>query len=318
MLYTLSPSGPYVAGRTHVITATPTSGPTPPCTLRFTVQPCTITCKEVVKALDKEITGCNGVNVDASELWEGPSSVDVPITASQTYGPGKYLVDIKPNSPSTVTPCIASVTVLPCKPACVTGTTVAVPLDTCEISDAPAGLLDPSTVSSLVPGSPTTSPVPPFRVGPRSAVVTLTYPGGVIATSDKCAFTVRDTQRPQVAATPRCIQPKNGVNSFGAPSYCFSSVQLANGTDNCRTVRYTVGSCRNLRPLLTIGKPNPCFFGPTLACIDIGKSFPAPAHITKPRTMQLIRTASDSSSNTVSVTSYIDIYFQPKDGCVLV
>jgi hypothetical protein len=147
-------------------------------------------------------------------------------------------------------------------------------------------------------------------------VLTLTYPGGVTATSDKCPFVVTDTQRPQVAAKPVCIQPKNG-NSFGAPSYCFGSAQLASGTDNCNTPRYTVGSCRNLRPLLLIGAPSPCFFGATLACIDIKKA-PAPPDLSKPRTLQVILTASDSSSNKVSVTTYIDIYYQPKEGCVMV
>jgi hypothetical protein len=375
--YTLTPSGPYLAGRTHVLTAVPTSGSTSPCSLTLTVQPCKIKCKDVVKTLDKGATqGCNGVEVAANELWDGPASVTVPVATSQTYGPGKYLVDIAPSSPSSVAPCVATVTVLPCKPECVAGRTNAVPLDTCAIDDVPAGLLDPTTVSNLVPATKTTlSPEPPFSVGPRSTAFTLTYPGGVAVTSPKCEFRVTDTQKPVVAGKTVCIQPKNG-NSFAGTSACFANVQLASGTDNCKTVRYTIGSCRNLRPLLPLvsgvfcisisflaangrrrlpvhrhrctaqhriplmfspppppppffprnhnfahqtkqNAPSPCFFGPTLACVSIAKA-PAPSDITKPRTLQVSLTASDPSSNKVALISYIDIYYQPKDGCVMV
>jgi hypothetical protein len=287
----------------------PSPSPSPP--------PTPLVCFDRVEALSKDATGCDGALVDSVELWAGPPGMTVP-TTSKPYGPGKSFVTIVTSSDPVVS-CVASVTVLPCKPACVAGTRVAVPLDTCAITDVPAGLLDQSTVSNLVAATEkTTSPDPPFRVGRWSTVFTLTYPGDVSVTSDKCAFTVLDTQKPQVVAKPVCIQPKNADNTFGAPSYCFSSAQLASGTDNCITPRYTIGSCRNLRPLLGITAARPCFFGPTLACIDIRKSFPAPSDVTKPRTLQVILTASDSSSNKVSITSYIDIYFQPKDGCVFV
>jgi hypothetical protein len=252
--YTLTPSGPYIPGQTYLVTATPTFGSTPSCSLTLTVQPCTITCKDVVKMLDRQGTtqGCNGVDIASNELWDGPASVTVPVAASQTYGPGKYLVDIMPSSTSGITPCVASVTILPCKPECVAGRTKATPLDTCAVDDVPAGLLDPATVSNLVPATKTTlNPEPPFSVGPRSTAFTLTYPGGVAVTSPKCEFRVTDTQKPVVAGTTVCIQPKNG-NSFAGTSYCFANVQLASGTDNCKTVRYTIGSCRNLRPLLPL------------------------------------------------------------------
>jgi hypothetical protein len=272
--------------------------------------------------------GCNSARVDSSELWEGSQGVVVELPASSEYGPGMYLVPIVPSDSGSelvqVPPsCQATVTVIPCTPACASPgsdnlPSIIAPLDTCESPEWPAGLLETATVSTFVaPVQITPSPASPFRVGQRSASLTLAYAGGVATTSPSCRFRVRDTQVPVAIASPRCIQPKNGVNSFGSTSVCFSPSQLVTGTDNCPGMRYSVANCRNLRPLLQLGKPNPCFFGPTLACVNI-RNAPPPSDLSRPRTLQVALTASDASSNRVSVTSSIDIYYQPKEGCQLV
>lgn len=268
-------------------------------------------CKSVTKTLQPSYTGCDGVTIDTTALWEAPLAADVTVpSATRQYGPGKHLVNIVPVSPPGIASCVATVTVLPCPPACVSKKVIYAPLGTCAAATWPSGLLDKQSVSQWVTAATTTAfPLPPFRVGMRSASFTLTYSGGVSVTSPPCDFQVVDSQFPVVQAPDRCIQPLNGVNAFASRAYCFTVSQLAQGTDNCGSVSYRVMTCRNIRPLLPMTIRDPCFFGPTLACVNLDNA-PPPADLS-PRTLEARITAADTSGNRVTIATVITIHYKP-------